>query len=115
MAKEKYVAAVVNCSNIVWFKQLLERMKVEIKEPVVMFCENASANKISKNPVMHSKTMHISIKYHFVREMVQDKEIRLEYVHIKEQIADIFTKPLPKDAFMYLRGKLGVIPLSEAY
>ena len=64
---------------------------------------------------MHSKTKHIAIKYHFVRELVQDKEIKLEYVHTKEQIADIFTKPLTKDAFLYLRGKLGVIPLSEAH
>ena len=78
-------------------------MKVEIKEPVVMFCDNTSAVNISKNQVMHSKTKHIAIKYH-------DKEIRLEYVHAKEQIADIFTKPLPKDAFLYLRGKLGLFP-----
>ena len=90
-------------------------MKVEIKELVVMFCDNTSAINISKNPVMHSKTKNISIKYHFVRELVQDKEIRLEYVHTKEHIADIFTKSLPKDAFLYLRGKLGVIPLSEAH
>ena len=90
-------------------------MKMEIKEPVVMFCDNTSAINISKNPVMHFKTKHIAIKYHFVRELVQDKEIRLEYVNSKEQIADIFTKPLPKDAFMYLRGKLGVIPLSKAH
>ena len=90
-------------------------MKVEIKELVVMFCDNTSAINISKNPVMHSKTKHIAIKYHFVRELVQDKEIRLEYVHTKKQIADIFIKPLPKDAFLYLRGKLGVTPLSEVH
>ena len=88
---------------------------MEIKEPVVMFCDNTSAMNISKNPVMHSKTKHIAIKYHFVKELAQDKEIRLEYVHTKEQIADIFTKPLPKDAFMYLRGKLGVTPLSKIH
>ena len=75
----------------------------------------SSAINISKNTVMHSKTKHIAIKYDFVRELVQDKEIRLEYVHRKEQIANTFTKPLPKDAFLYLRGKLGVIPLSEAH
>ena len=90
-------------------------MKLEIKEPVVMFCDNTSAINISKNPVMHSKIKHIAIKYHFVRELVQDKEIILEYVHTKEQISDIFTKPLPKDTFLYLRGKLGVIPLFEAH
>jgi hypothetical protein len=90
-------------------------MKMEIKEPIVMFCDNTSAINISKNPVMHSKTKHIAIKYHFVRELVQDKEIRLEYVHTKEKIADIFTKTLPKDAFLYLKGNLGVIPLSGVH
>ena len=69
-AEAEYVAAIVNCSNIVWFKQLLEGMKVEIKEPIVMFCDKKSTINISKNPVMHSKTKHIFIKYHFVRELV---------------------------------------------
>ena len=90
-------------------------MKVEIKQPVVIFCDNTSVINISKNLVKHSKTKHIAIKYHFIRELVQDKEIRLEYVHTKEQIAKIFTKSLPKDGFLYLRGKLGVIPLFEAH
>ena len=82
----EYVAAIVNCSNIVWFKQLQQGMKVEIRELVVMFCDNTSAINISKNPVMHSKTKHIAIKYYFVRELVQDKEIRLEYVHRKNKL-----------------------------
>ena len=63
----EYVVAAVNYSNIVWFKKLLEGMKMEIKEPVVMFCDNTSAINTSKNPMMHSKTKHIAIKYHFVR------------------------------------------------
>ena len=66
---------------------------------------------MSKNPVFHPKTKHISIKYHVLREKVTEKEIRLEYVNIKEHIADIFTKALPKDTFEYLRGMLGIIPL----
>ena len=109
------MVTIVNWSNIVWFKQLLASMKIEIKDPTVIYCDNTSAINISKNPMMHTKTKHISIKYHFLRELVQDKEVRLEYVNTKEQIVDIFTKPLPKDAFPYLRGKLGVIPLSEAH
>ena len=90
-------------------------MKVEIKEPIVMYCDNTSAINISKNLVMHSKKKHIAIKYHFVRELVQDKEIRLENVHTKEKIVDIFKKTLPKDAILYVIGKLGVIPLSKAH
>ena len=50
-------------------------MKVEIKEPIVMFCDNTSAINISKNPVMHSKTKHIAIKYHCVKELVQTKKL----------------------------------------
>ena len=109
------MVAAVNCSNIVLFKQLLAGINIEIKDPLVIFCDSTSAINISKNPVMHTKTKHISINYHFLRALVQDKEVRLEYVNTKEQIVDIFTKPLPKDAFLYIRGKLGFVPLSEAH
>ena len=57
---------------------------------------------MSKNPVLHSKTKNISIKYHMLREKVAKKEIKLQYVSTKEKIADIFTKPLPKETFQYL-------------
>ena len=63
---------------------------------------------------MHAKKNHIAIKHHYVRELVEDKEVKMEYVNSREQIANIFTKPLPKDAFECLRGKLGVKPLSQA-
>ena len=89
-------------------------MKEEIKNPMILYCGNTSAINISKNLVMHSETKHIAIKYHYVRELVEDKEVKMEYVNTKEKIVDIFTKPLPKDAHEYLRGKLGVIPLSKA-
>ena len=97
-----------------WIKHLLKGMKEEITEPVILYCDNTSAINISKNPVMHAKTKHIAIKYHYVRELVEDKEVKMEYINTKKKIADIFTKPLPKDAFEYLRGKLGVLPLTKA-
>ena len=89
-------------------------MKEEITQPVTLYCDNTSAINISKNLVMHTKTKYISIKYHYVRELVQDKEVKMEYITTKEKIGDIFTKALPKDSYEYLRGKLGVIPLSKA-
>jgi hypothetical protein len=75
-------------------------------EPIPIYCDNTSAISISKNPVMHSKSQ---IKYHFLQEQVAEKNIRVEYVGTKEQVADIFTKPLPREAFEYLRQRLGVI------
>jgi len=62
---------------------------------------------------MHSKTKHILIKYHFVKEQVAEKNIKLEYVGTKERIAGIFNKPLPHEAFEYLRQKLGILPSSH--
>ena len=92
----------------------IERNKGEITKLVILYCDNTSSINISKNLVMHAKTKYISIKYHYVRELIEDKQMKMEYINSKEQVADIFTKPLPKDAFEYLRGKLGVIPLSKA-
>ena len=113
IVEEKYVAATINCTNIVWIKNLLKGMKEEITKLVILYSDNTSAIKISKNLVMHAKTKHIVIKYHYVRELVEDKQVKMEYIHTKDQIADIFTKPLPKDSYEYLRGKLRVKPLTQ--
>ena len=90
-------------------KQTLTDIQVEYDEPIPIYCDNTSAISISKNPVMHSKTKHIPIKYHFLWEQVAEKNIRVEYVGTKEKVADIFTKQLPREAFEYLRQRLGVI------
>jgi hypothetical protein len=108
-AEAEYIAATTCCTQVLWMKQTLTDIQVEYDEPIPIYCDNTSAISISKNPVMHSKTKHIPIKYHFLREQVAEKNIRVEYVGTKEQVADIFTKPLPWEAFEYLRQRLGVI------
>ena len=90
---------------------MLAYIHIHYDDPIAIFCDNTSAISISKNPVMHSKTKHIPIKFHFVREQVSNNTIKLEYVGTKNQIADIFTKPLPKMQFESLRNQLGVFPL----
>ena len=55
-------------------------MKEDIIELVTLYYDNTSAINISKNPVIHTKTKHIAIKYHYLRELVQDKEVKIEYV-----------------------------------
>jgi hypothetical protein len=90
-------------------KQTLTDIQVEYDEPIPIYCDNISAIGISKTPMMHSKTKHIPIKYHFLWEQVGEKNIGVEYVGTKEQVANIFTKPLPREAFEYLRQRLGVI------
>eukprot|EP00253_Pinus_taeda_P031013 PITA_31013 len=98
------------CTQVLWMKQTLQDLQVKFDEPIPIFYDNTNAISISKNHVMHSKTKHIPIKYHFVREQVAERNIKLEYVGTKEQIGDIFTKPLPHEAFEYLRQKIGILP-----
>eukprot|EP00253_Pinus_taeda_P018100 PITA_18100 len=112
-AEAEYITVATSCTQVLWMKQTLQDLQVQFSEPISIFCDNTSAISVSKNPVMHSKTKHILIKYHFVREQVAEKNIKLEYVGTKEQIADIFTKPLPHEAFEYLRQKLGILPSSH--
>ena len=84
-------------------------IQVEYDEPIPIYCDNTSAISISKNPVMHSKKKHIPIKYHFRQEHVVEKNIIVEYVGTKEQVADIFTKSIPWESFEYILQRLGVI------
>jgi hypothetical protein len=92
-------------------KQTLQDIKIVFEEPTTIHCDNTSAISLSKNPVQHSKSKHIPIKYHYLRDQAENKNIKLEYVPTQEQVADIFTKPLRRDVFEYLRKKLGVILL----
>eukprot|EP00253_Pinus_taeda_P014802 PITA_14802 len=106
---DQYIAAATCCTQVLWKKQTLQDLQVKFDEPIPIFCDNTSAISISKNLVMHSKMKCILIKYHFVRDQVAERNIKLEYVGTKEQIANIFTKPLPREAFEYLRQKLGIL------
>ena len=75
---------------------------------LTVFCDNTSAINISKNPVQHSRTKHIDIRYHFIRELVEDRTIFIEYIDTLNQLADIFTKPLDSQRFLSLLKSIGV-------
>lgn len=67
---------------------------MEFSNHILIMCDNSSVMNISKNPIMHSGTKNIAIKYHFLKENVVEKEVKVYYVCTSEQVADIFTKPL---------------------
>jgi len=84
-------------------KQTLKDIQVEYNQTISILCDNNNAINISKNLVMHSKMKHNPIKYNFLREKVIEQNVQLEYISTKEHIVDIFTKPLPREVFEYLR------------
>jgi hypothetical protein len=105
----EYIAATTCCTQILWMIQTLADLKVTYTDPILIHCDNTSSISASKNHVLHSKTKHIPIKYHFLIEQVTKRIVQLNYIPSIEQIADIFTKPLPATPFGYLCQKLGVI------
>eukprot|EP00253_Pinus_taeda_P011574 PITA_11574 len=109
----EYVAAASCCTQVLWMMKTLQDFQVTCTTPISILCDNTSAISISRNPVMHSKTKHIPIKYHFLWEQVLEQKVKLEYVPSKEQVVDILTKPLPMETFEYLKQKLGVVDASS--
>jgi hypothetical protein len=96
-------------------KQTLTDMQVDYDETIPIYFDNTNAISISNIIVMHSKKKHIPIKYHFLQEQFAEKNIIFEYVGTKEQVSDIFKKPLPWEAFEYIRQRLGVISTLNAF
>ncbi|KAK2369168.1 putative mitochondrial protein [Trifolium repens] len=111
-AEAEYIAAGSSCSELVWMKQMLKEYDVE-QDALTVYCDNMNAINISKNPVQHSKTKHIDIRHHYIRDLVENKVVTLEHVGTKEQVADIFTKALDGVQFEKLRGKLGICLYEE--
>jgi hypothetical protein len=108
--EEEYIVAATCCTQILCMIQTLADLKLTYTDPIPHHCYNISAISVSKNPVLHSKTKNIPIKYHFFKEQVTNRVFQLNYIPSTEQIADIFVKPLAKKPFEYLCKKMGVIP-----
>ena len=80
---------------------------------IKILCDNTSAINLSKNPIHHSRTKHIDVRHHFLRDNVLKGKIKVDFIFTELQLADIFTKPLNYDRFNYIRRKLGICKLSD--
>ncbi|GKA78405.1 hypothetical protein Tco_0784942 [Tanacetum coccineum] len=76
---------------------------------VPIFCDNTSAIAISNSLVLHSRTKHIDIRYHFIRDHILKEDIELHFIPTEYQLADIFTKPLDEPTFTRLKAKSGML------
>ncbi|GKD26658.1 retrovirus-related pol polyprotein from transposon TNT 1-94 [Tanacetum coccineum] len=104
----EYVSAGKACQQALWMKQALIDYDVRLDDVLIM-CDNKGAIDLSKKPMQHSRTKHIEIHYHFLRDNVQKGHISIEKVPSIDNIANILTKPLKRELFNYLRLGLGMM------
>ena len=107
IAEAEYTAAGSCCTQLLWMKKLLHDYGIP-QDIMCVFYDNTSAINLSKNPVQHSKSKHIEIHYHFIRDLVEEKVVFLEFTHTDNQKVDIFAKPLNGPWFESLCKTIGV-------
>ncbi|KAM3197870.1 hypothetical protein ACQJBY_073132 [Aegilops geniculata] len=105
----EYIAAATAATQAVWLRGLVSEMLGTGKQKVQLKIDNKSANELSKNPVNHERSKHIDLKYHCIRECVEERKVEVEHVRTKDQLADILTKSLGRAKFTELRCRLGII------
>ena len=103
----EFVAASEATKEVIWLTRLLNEISMLVAIPVLKV-DNVSALKLVKNPAFHKHTKHIEVRHYFVREKYEEGQLTLEHIAGDEQVADIFTKPLMKTKFEFLRPLLGL-------
>ena len=78
----EYIAVGSCCSYLLWMEKLLSDYGIS-QDTMIVYCDNSSTIDISKNPIEHSKTKYIKIRYHFIRDLVERKIVALEYIPIE--------------------------------
>ncbi|XP_074325473.1 secreted RxLR effector protein 161-like [Apium graveolens] len=105
----EFMAATAAACQAVWLRKLLAQITEYDIGPVTLFIDNKSAIDLAKNPVFHGRSKHIDIRYHFIRECVENGEIIVKHVRSAEQRADFLTKALAAVKFEIMRNLLGVV------
>ncbi|CAN6711477.1 unnamed protein product [Malus baccata var. baccata] len=104
----EYRSLANTAAKLTWICKLL--VDIAYKSPSLpqLWCDNISALSLAKNPLLHARTKHVKLDYHYIREKVLAREVSVHYICTQQQVADICTKALAKDRFHYLRSKLSL-------
>jgi hypothetical protein len=108
IAEAKCVAAGQCCAQLLWMRQTLRDFGYNMNK-VPLLCDNESAIRLADNPVEHSRTKHIDIRHHFLRDHQQRGDIDIYHISTENQLANILTKPLDEKRFYRLRSELNVL------
>nr|GEY29811.1 hypothetical protein [Tanacetum cinerariifolium] len=107
LTKAEYIALFGCCAQILWIRSQLSDYGLGFNK-IPMYCDNKSAIGLCCNNVQHSRSKHIDIKYHFIKEQVENGVIELYFINTEYQLADLFIKALGRDRIEFLINKLGM-------
>ena len=107
----EYIAATEACNEMLWMKNFLLELGVK-QDKYIVLCDNQSAIHLAKNPSLHSRSKHIDIRHHWIREVLEDKLLHLEKIHTDENWSDIMTKVLPIKKFEDCCEGAGIVTTS---
>lgn len=113
-AEAEYMAASSASSQAVWIKRILVDLHLVPEHPTTIYCDNNSTIAMTKNLVFHARTKHIEIRHHYIRGLVQDGQVELQFYPSSEQVADIFTNALPLATFVTFRNQLGLASIHHS-
>ena len=92
----EFISATACACQVIWVQRILKHLSW-IQEGCEIYYDNNSTIKLSKNLVMHERSKHIAIRYHFLRDLPKNRDVELKYCSTREQLADIMTKPFKLD------------------
>ncbi|GJS46460.1 retrovirus-related pol polyprotein from transposon TNT 1-94 [Tanacetum coccineum] len=107
----EYIALSGCCAQILWMRLQLTDYGFEFNK-MPLYCDNKGAIALCCNNVQYSRSKHIDVRYHFIKEKVKNGVVEFNFVRTEYQLADIFTKYLPKERFAFLINKLGMKSMS---
>ncbi|GKB40468.1 retrovirus-related pol polyprotein from transposon TNT 1-94, partial [Tanacetum coccineum] len=107
----EYIAMSGCCAQILWMRSQLKDYGFDFNK-IPLYCDNKSAIALCCNNVQHSRSKHIDIRHHFIREQVENRVVELYFVETNYQLADILTKALPRERFEFLLPRLGMKSLT---
>ncbi|GKF31676.1 hypothetical protein Tco_0101474, partial [Tanacetum coccineum] len=109
--KAEYIALLGCCAQILWMRSHLTNYGFQFNK-IPLYCDNKSVIALCWNNVQHSRAKHIDVRYHFIKEQVENGIMKFYFVQTEYQLTEIFTKPLPKERFNFLIEKLGMRSMS---
>ena len=105
----EYVAATEASKEMIWLQCFLVEELGQKKEYCLLYSDIQSVIHLAKNSTFHSRTKHIQLRYHFIRAVLEDGQLRLEKIHTSDNPADMFTKVVPKEKLVSCSASIGLL------